>query len=133
MTSRILTLNPPVDGLSAIVNVLGRVGPGEANAADDVRAVQRLIQIAGKTKQVATGIGLPNCTGHFDAATGFWIYQLQHFQIGRHPHQIVDGIISPAHGATYAAGTYWAIVLLNSFAKANNPTEFAAFLNAGGV
>ena len=71
MTSRILTFNPPVDGLSAIVNVLGRVGPGEANAADDVRAVQRLIQIAGKTRQVATGIGLPNCTGHFDAARDF--------------------------------------------------------------
>ena len=57
----------------------------------------------------------------------------QHYQTSRHPHQIVDGIISPAHGATYAAGTYWAIVLLNSFAKANNPTEFAAFLNGGGV
>jgi hypothetical protein len=122
-----------VDGLSAIVNVLGRVGPGEANAADDVRVVQRLIQIAGKTKQVATGIGLPNISGHFDAATGFWIYQLQNYQTGRHPHQIVDGIISPAHGATYAAGNYWAIVLLNSFAKDNNPTEFASFLAASGA
>jgi hypothetical protein len=133
MASRILTLNPPAGGLSAIVNVLGKVGPGEANAAEDVRVVQRLIQIAGKTKQVATGIGLPAATGHFDAATGFWIYQVQAFQISKHPRQIIDGVISPAHGATYAAHTFWAIVLLNSFAKENNPTEFNAFLNSGGV
>lgn len=133
MASRILTLNPPVEGLSAIVNVLGKVGPGEANAADDVRVVQRLIQIAGKNKAAAVGIGLPGVSGHFDAATGFWIYHLQNYQVGRHPHQIVDGIMSPAHGAAYAAHTYWAIVLLNSFAKANNPLEFTAFLNAGGV
>jgi len=48
--SRILSLNSPFHGLSTIVNVLKRVGPSEVNEAADVRVVQRLIQMAGKSR-----------------------------------------------------------------------------------
>lgn len=129
--SRILTLNPPVDGLSTIVNVLKRVGPNEDNDSADVRVVQRLIQMAGKGGSARTkSIGLPSVTGHFDAATGFWIYHLQAFQ--KKPGQIVDGVVSPAHGAAYGPHLYWAIVLLNDVAKRASPAEYQSFVATGG-
>ena len=71
---RILTLNPPYEGMSAIVNVLGRVGPDEPNNADDVRVVQQLLQMSARGKAIAGSVGVPQLTGRFDAATGFWIF-----------------------------------------------------------
>lgn len=130
--ARILALNPPFRGMSTIVNVLQRVGPEEPNDMADVRVVQRLIAMAGRGSR-ASRIGLPAVTGSFDAATGFWIYHLQNVQRRSHPQQIVDGIVSPARGATYAGNDHWAIVMLNSLAKDKNPVEYAAFLNSGGV
>jgi len=131
--SRILVLNPPFHGLSTIVNVLKRVGPNEANDAADVRVVQRLIQMAGKGGPVAAKVGLPAVTGNFDAATGFWIYHVQRVQKHSHSLQIIDGIVSPAHGVSYASHTHWAIVLLNDLAKSKSPSEFSAFVSSGGV
>jgi hypothetical protein len=122
---RILALNPPYNGMSTIVNVLGRVGPGEPNNPDDVRVVQRLLQLASRGGAVATSIGVPQLTGHFDAATGFWIYHTQNFFRG----QKVDGVVSPAHGAHYApGGGVWTIVLFNQYAKMYSPAEYATFL-----
>jgi hypothetical protein len=122
---RILALNPAYDGMSAIVNVLGRVGPGEANSPDDVRVVQRLLQMCARGKAFAGSIGVPQVTGHFDATTGFWIYQTQ----SAFKRQVVDGVVSPAHGAHYApGGGIWTIVLFNDFAKANCPHDYATFL-----
>ena len=132
--SRILALNPPLYGLSTIVNVLKRVGPGEVNDAGDVRVVQRLIQMGAKGASAAVrSVGLPSVTGTYDATTGFWIYHVQRVQRGSHPLQIIDGIVSPAHGASYASNTRWAIVLLNAFAKDHSPAEFSAFVSSGGV
>jgi hypothetical protein len=131
--SRILSLNPPLYGLSTIVNVLKRVGPGEVNDAADVRVVQRLIQMGGKGSSDAANVGLPSVTGKYDAVTRFWVYHLQRVLKGAHPLQIVDGIVSPAHGASYASNTYWAIVLLNEFAKKHSPADYSAFLASGGV
>ena len=130
--SRILSLNPPFHGLSTIVNVLKRVGPSEANEAADVRVVQRLIQMAGKGSAAGVKIGLPSVTGNYDAATGFWIYHVQRVQKRSHPLQIIDGIVSPAHGASYASNTHWAIVLLNALAKDFSPADYRAFLRSGG-
>jgi len=122
---RILALNPPFSGMSTIVNVLGRVGPGEPNNPDDVRVVQRLMQMAGRGRAASASIGVPQVTGHFDAATGFWIYHTQ--RINR--NLTVDGVVSPAHGAHYApGGNVWAIVMFNEFAKSNAPQDYATFL-----
>ena len=123
--ARILALNPPYSGMSTIVNVLGRVGPGEPNNPDDVRVVQRLMQMGGSGRAAAASIGVPQVTGHFDAATGFWIYRIQ--QIAK--NRTVDGVVSPAHGAQYAAGgSIWTIVILNDFAKSDSPQDYATFL-----
>lgn len=122
---RILVLNSPFEGLSAIVNVLARVGSGEANNPDDVRVVQRLLQLASRGGSPAKSLGVPQPTGHFDAVTGFWIYHTQNW----YPRQKVDGVVSPAHGAHYApGGGVWTIVLFNVFAKKYSPADYATFL-----
>jgi hypothetical protein len=132
--SRILALNPVVEGMSTIVNVLKRVGPGEANDTADVRVVQRLIQMAARGASAETrSVGFPSVTGKYDAVTGFWIYHLQRAQRPLHPLQIIDGIVSPAHGAGYASNARWTIVLLNLFAKRHSPSEFSALVASGGV
>jgi hypothetical protein len=123
--ARILALNPPYSGMSTIVNVLNRVGPGEPNNPDDVRVVQRLMQMGGRGKAAAASIGLPQVTGHFDAATGFWIYRIQHL----YKNRTVDGVVSPAQGTQYApGGSIWAIVILNDLAKGDSPQDYATFL-----
>ncbi len=126
---RILALNPPYKGMSAIVNVLGRVGPKEQNSSDDVRVVQRLLQIGSLGGQLAASVGVPQLTGHFDAATGFWIFRFQEvYKRTKNKSQIVDGIVSPAHGAVFGGGAVWTIVIMNEYAKDHNPAEYAAFL-----
>jgi len=75
--SRTLTLNPPFQGLSTIVNVLKRVGPTEINDPSDVKVVQALIRM--HTSAFAKKVGVPQVTGNFDAATGFYIYDTQYF------------------------------------------------------
>ena len=123
--ARKLALNPPYNGMSTIVNVLGRVGPGEPNNPDDVRVVQRLLQMCSRGKAFAGSIGVPQPTGHFDAATGFWIFYVQ----SSFKRQVVDGVVSPAHGTHYApGGGIWTIVQLNESAKSNSPAEYAAYL-----
>ncbi len=133
MANPILTLNPPFHGLASIVNVVDRVGPSEKNSSADVRVVQRLIQMGAKNSTAGVQIGLPAATGIYDAATGFWIYHVQFVQKKSHPQQIVDGIVSPARGASYAFQTHWAIVLFNALAKDNGGGEYAAFLSSGGT
>ncbi len=124
--ARILALNPPFNGMSAIVNVLGRVGPGEPNNPDDVRVVQRLMQMGARGKAPAASIGVPQPTGHFDAATGFWIYHAQRIFS---KHQIVDGVVSPAHGSQYSpAGGIWTIVIFNDVARSTSPAEYATLM-----
>ena len=127
---RTLALNPPYNGMSTIVNVLARVGPREANQPDDVRVVQRLLQMCSRGQAFSANVGVAQPTGHFDAVTGFWIFHVQNRikqQIA--PSQIVDGVVSPAHGTHYApGGGIWTIVMLNDTAKFNSPTEYAAFL-----
>jgi hypothetical protein len=111
--------------MSAIVNVLGRVGPGERNNSDDVKVVQRLLQLASRGGAPAVSFGIPQLTGRFDAVTGFWIYHTQAFFRG----QTVDGVVSPARGAHYApGGGIWTIVLFNEFAKRYSAAEYATFL-----
>jgi hypothetical protein len=118
-------LNPPYNGLTAIVNVLGRVGPGEPNNPDDVKVVQRLLQMGARGKAFAGSIGVPQTTGRFDAATGFWIYEAQH----DFKSPGLDGVVSPAHGAHYApGGGIWTIVIFNDLAKRNCPADYAAFM-----
>lgn len=128
--ARILALNPPYDGMSMIVNVLGRVGSREPNNPDDVRVVQRLLQMCSRGKTFSSSVGVAQPTGHFDAVTGFWIFWVQERTralISR--SQIVDGVVSPAHGAQYApGGGIWTIVMLNENAKLNSPAEYAAYL-----
>jgi hypothetical protein len=125
---RILALNPPFNGMSAIVNVAGRVGPREQNNPDDVRVVQRLLQMCSRGQAFSTSAGVAQVTGHFDAVTGFWIFNVQErIRATMVPSQIVDGIVSPAHGARYGGGI-WTIVMLNSVAKANSPGDYSTYL-----
>lgn len=127
---RILALNPPYNGMSMIVNVLGRVGPSEPNNSADVLVVQRLLQMASRGGAFSAKVGAAQPTGHFDSVTGFWIFWVQdrvRAMITR--SQIVDGIVSPAHGTRYSpGGGIWTIVMLNDQAKMHSPAEYAAYL-----
>jgi hypothetical protein len=132
--ARTLTLNPPFQGLSSIVNVLHRVGPQEVNDSSDVKVVQTLLRM--HQSPFAKKVGVPQATGNYDAVTGFYIYDTQYFLKTKAGHQgvIVDGIVSPAQGGSYSAGAPWTIVLLNLQAQKDNPAEYAAFVskaNAG--
>src|SRR6476660_774668 len=100
--ARMLTLNPPYEGLSTIVNVLGRVGPKEQNNADDVRVVQRLLQMCARGSRIGGNLGMPQPSGHFDAATGFWIFYIQYDYKQHFGGTQIDGVVSPAHGSHYA-------------------------------
>jgi len=126
---RILTLNPPFQGLSSIVNVVTRVGPTEPNDPSDVKVVQALIRM--HTSAFSKKVGVPQVTGNYDAATGFYIYDTQYFLKTKAGHHgvVVDGIVSPALGGSYSAGAPWTIVLLNFQAQKSNPTEYAAFVS----
>jgi hypothetical protein len=129
---RILTLNPPFRGLTSAVNVLDRVGTKQANSVDDVKIVQKLLQLCSKGSEFASEIGLPPITGRFDAATGFWIYRFQDIDHKKMPSNIIDGIISPAHGGSYGGGT-WTIISMNLFAKEKDPQGHADFVASGGT
>lgn len=128
--ARLLPLNPPYNGMSMIVNVQARVGPTEQNTSEDVLVVQRLLQMASRGQAFSAQVGAANPTGHFDSVTGFWIFRVQErvkALIAR--SQIVDGIVSPAHGTHYApGGGIWTIVVLNDQAKLHSPQEYAAYI-----
>ena len=54
---------------------------------------------------------------------------MQRFRQAKHPAQIVDGVVSPAHGFDYdPEGGVWTIVLFNFWAKEKAPADFATFL-----
>ena len=133
MANPILQLTPPVFGLSAIVNVSNKVGPKQVNTPADVRIVQRLIQMATKGVQNFARIGIPNATGIYDAATGFYIYHMQNNQRRGHLNFGIDGIISPARATGFSGAETWALIHFNSWAKERSGPEFAAFLASGGT
>ncbi len=130
--SRVLTINPPYKGLSVAVNVLKHVGPGKPNDNDDVRLIQRLLQLCATGSEFAADIGLPNLTGKFDAATGFWIFRFQEVDRRKNPTQVIDGIVSPATGGRYNAASPWTIISMNEFAQRKNPAGLSALIAAGG-
>jgi hypothetical protein len=127
---RMLTLTPPYRGLAEIANVLRKVGPKEANQHDDVLVVQALLRLAGTGQDLAAQVGAPEISGRFDAATGFWIFRIQHYYKQQYSAQIVDGVVSPAYGGMYAHGAAWTIVMLNFLANKNNPAGYKQFLMA---
>ena len=117
-----------LQGQSSIINVLQHVGPNQPNYLDDVKVVQELIQLVAKGSEGVAAIGVPNVTGRFDACTGFWIYHAQYVHKKRgHSHQVIDGIVSPAHGTTYAPGATWTIMAFNSLAWKADPRGYAQF------
>lgn len=132
---RILQLNPPWLGLSSLVNVLQRVGANEANSSDDVKIVQQLLQMICKAEnKVYRDIGYPQVSGHFDAATGFWIYDAQATSKKRPELHvggtIVDGVVSPAHGAHYGPHGIWTIAFFNRWAQAADPDNYRKFVTS---
>jgi hypothetical protein len=133
--SRILQLTPPWLGLSSIVNVLQRVGPTESNNSDDVKVIQQLLQMICKGEsKVYKDIGYPQVTGHFDAATGFWIYDAQATSKKRPELHlgatIVDGIVSPARGSHYGPHGIWTIVFFNLWASTADPQNYGKFVTS---
>ena len=130
--ARLLPFNPPYRGLSVAVNVMGRVGTKEPNNVDDVKVVQKLLQLCSRGSEFASEIGLPTVSGRFDAATGFWIYRFQDIDRKKTPSSIIDGVISPARGSSYGGGT-WTIISMNLFAKEKDPQGYAAFVAKGGM
>ena len=130
--SRVLTLNPPFRGLTTAINVLSHVGTKQTNNLDDVKVVQKLLQLCSKGSDFASEIGLPAISGKFDAATGFWIYRFQDLDRRKMPSNVIDGTISPARGGSYGGGT-WTIISMNLFAKERDPQGFADFIAKGGA
>lgn len=131
--ARILQLKPAFAGMSTIVNVLERVGPGEANMPEDVKVVQDLLRMMCKGESPKfKAMGYPQVTGRFDSATGFWIYLFQDTTKRRSElhlgDTIVDGIVSPAHGSHYGPRGVWIIVFFNRWAQTNDPDNYAKFV-----
>lgn len=126
--SRVLPLQQPFDGLTTIVNVLLPVGPGQTNNTDDVKVVQNLLHAIALTQSGRTGVMAPQLTGRFDAATGFWIYYLQS-TLRTGGAGVVDGIVSPARGASFAGTPFFIVHLNAAAARANRPT-FDRFVGA---
>lgn len=121
-------VKPAVKGLSKILNVTKRVGrkadcPNEAN---DVQLVQSLIRLAFRTSNITKIVGLPDTSGSFDATTGFWIYHMQ--ATSGNKNTVIDGVVSPARGASYGGGALWTIFDLNVEAKSSSPVEYEALM-----
>lgn len=124
-------LHPAVDGIDRYLNVDHKVGPNPdcPNDPSDVEAVQRLLALAARGTSAARISGVPSPTGNFDALTGFFIYHLQTRIHGRRGHggTVIDGCVSPAHGASYGGGVY-SILHLNAIAQTQSRTEWEAIL-----
>ncbi len=117
-----------LQGQSSVINVLQHVGPNQSNNSDDVKVVQELLQMIAKGSGWVATVGVPNVTGQFDSCTGFWIYHAQYIHKQRgHVNQIIDGVVSPAHGTTYAPGATWTILAFNQIAWKADPRSYAAF------
>lgn len=127
--SRVTPLPRPFEGLANIVNVLFAVGPGQPNVPEDLKVVQNLLHAIALGQAGRTGVAAPQVTGHFDAATGFWIFYLQS-TLRAGGAGVVDGIVSPARGGAYFRGTPWFIAHLNAAAYKANRTVFERFMNA---
>lgn len=114
----ILTLNPPYQGMSQILNVTQKVGPDPdcANLRMDVEAVQALLFLAVRTYPGVHGFGIPHTTGRFDALTGFYIFHIQCKENRQAAGTVIDGCVSPARGGNYGGGVY-TIIRLNFLAR----------------
>ena len=126
-SNQLLELIPPHRGpageVSLILNVSDRVGLGQVNKRHDVWTVQILMWYASSHKGADMKFGLPQLNGLFDAVTGLWIFHIQNLLKNRYGvrHQVVDGIVSPAHGSAFAHGAAWTIVILNALARKTDP------------
>lgn len=105
-----LKLGQNPTGLTFIYNVSQKVGYLQPNLADDVQLVQFFLREIGRPRPDLHQLGLPQLTGKFDAVTGFYVYLWQHY--ARRP--VIDGIVSPARGLTYAPLAAWVITDLNA-------------------
>ena len=91
--------------------------------------VQRLLGLG--QSGVFHSIPLPKPTGHYDVATGFWIFFGQQWsKTHAAPNAVVDGTVSPAHaGSSYASSIPWHILVLNAHALREHPNEYARFVS----
>ena len=110
--------------------MLAHVGTKQTNNLDDVKVVQKLLQLCSKGSEFASEIGLPAISGKFDAATGFWIYRFQDLDRRKMPSNVIDGTISPARGGSYGGGT-WTIISMNFFAKETRSAGLCRFHRQG--
>jgi len=115
--------------LPFIWNVSAKVGPNSdsPNGSTDVELMKVLLAMALRHPTLAKfGINGRSLDVSrepvFDPILGFWIFRLQ--QLGQHP--VVDGIASPARGATFAPGTPWVIFTFNDFARQTDPELWEA-------
>ena len=96
-------------------NVDSHVGPGCPNKIEDVLLVQFFLsETAGLAIEPVLKSKLTKVpkSGTCDSATIDGIRAFQQSFHDRNPAQVVDGIVSPAKGASYGGGA-WTIVLLN--------------------
>jgi hypothetical protein len=112
-----LGIKTSIPGLTHLWNVSQQVGGRRAcpNLSTDVELVKVLVTQALKSSTVKPAfakVSLPPLVvnSQFDAVVGYWIFRLQDHD----GHPIIDGIVSPARGVTYAPGTPWVIGLINA-------------------
>jgi hypothetical protein len=105
--------------MDRFLNVSHRVGPGCPNHHGDVKAVQQLLALAISPKAASHGFGAPHPSGRFDPLTAFYIYFNQDLRHRANRGVVIDGCVSPAHGATYS-GMEYTIMALNSIAFDRN-------------
>jgi len=114
----VLMLQRPIMGMDRMLTVSQRVGPQAncPNDAQDVEAVQRLLNLSARGLAARLGFALPQPSGRFDPVTGFCIFYIQWFSHKDNPPTIVDGVVSPATGAFYGRGPF-VLTNLNQLAR----------------
>jgi len=102
----VMALSAPVEGMDRILNVSNRVGPHAdcPNDRDDVLAVQQLLQVLARPFAIRHHLAVPTPTGHFDYATGFYIFYSQWRSHAINRGTLIDGAVSPASQAYYGSG-----------------------------
>jgi hypothetical protein len=111
---------PGDPSLPAFFNVNGVVGASPAqNGREDVLLVQfafnliALHPISSTAPAVLAAAKAVRMTGAIDPATVAAIRALQENLKAKHPGQVVDGRVSPAHGGASYGAAIWTVCYLN--------------------
>jgi hypothetical protein len=89
-------IRPAVASMDRILDVAGRIGPHRdcLNVAEAVKALQRLLSLLPAIRRIHPR----HRPGIYDAATGFYIYQVESKQ--SNASTVIDGVVPAARSSS---------------------------------